>query len=255
MSRAKFTGKVGFTLIELLVVIAIIALLAAILFPVFSRARENARKSSCLNNLKQIGVGIAQYTQDFDESMPWGGDNGAGQPVPWHVLLYPYIKSIQVYKCPSNTRTNNVGNTPAGFPAVPQSYWSNSGSTGVGNSGNNMLLSGTRGMAYGTPQSLADYTAVAETLTILENFNNTANQTEPGVWDAGVLSTSGTGTPTITPHLGSTNFLFADSHVKSMKPSTTATSSINMWSSDPKNALGAPTLLITRMGYEEQRMQ
>src|SRR6478735_7183314 len=68
----------GFTLIELLVVIAIIALLAAILFPVFARARENARKSSCQNNLKQIGVGLAQYTQDYDELLVaiYYGTNG-----------------------------------------------------------------------------------------------------------------------------------------------------------------------------------
>lgn len=64
----------AFTLIELLVVIAIITLLAAILFPVFARARENARRSSCQSNLKQIGIGIAQYTQDYDEKMPLGGD-------------------------------------------------------------------------------------------------------------------------------------------------------------------------------------
>ena len=68
-------AKRGFTLIELLVVIAIIALLAAILFPVFARARENARKSSCQNNVKQIGIGFQQYVQDFDETFPgiWNG--------------------------------------------------------------------------------------------------------------------------------------------------------------------------------------
>lgn len=63
-------GSKGFTLIEILVVIAIIALLAAILFPVFARARENARRTSCASNLKQIGLGIMQYTQDYDERMP-----------------------------------------------------------------------------------------------------------------------------------------------------------------------------------------
>src|SRR5687768_1565205 len=77
--RRKQRLAAGFTLIELLVVIAIIALLAAILFPVFARARENARKTSCLSNMKQIGLGISQYTQDFDETVPrvWlGAGNG-----------------------------------------------------------------------------------------------------------------------------------------------------------------------------------
>ncbi len=65
------SGTSAFTLIELLVVIAIIAILAAILFPVFARARENARKSNCQSNLKQIGIGFAMYAQDFDEMLPW----------------------------------------------------------------------------------------------------------------------------------------------------------------------------------------
>src|SRR5881409_3913127 len=86
----------GFTLIELLVVIAIIALLAAILFPVFARARENARKSSCLNNIKQIGLELAQYTQDYDELLirAWGGGptNVATDlnNYKWMDEIYPY---------------------------------------------------------------------------------------------------------------------------------------------------------------------
>lgn len=98
----------GFTLIELLVVIAIIALLAAILFPVFARARENARKSSCSNNLKQIGVAMLQYLQDNDEQyVPIR--SGSGCPSApcaywaWTDLMQPYLKNAQVYKCPSTS--------------------------------------------------------------------------------------------------------------------------------------------------------
>jgi prepilin-type N-terminal cleavage/methylation domain-containing protein len=99
----------GFTLIELLVVIAIIALLAAILFPVFARARENARKASCVNNLKQIGLGLVQYIQDNDELMirAWGGGptNVATDlyNYKWMDMIYPYVKSEQVFKCPSHS--------------------------------------------------------------------------------------------------------------------------------------------------------
>ncbi|NUP99141.1 MAG: DUF1559 domain-containing protein [Armatimonadetes bacterium] len=101
----------GFTLIELLVVIAIIAILAAILFPVFAKAREKARQSSCQSNLKQLGLTMLQYVQDYDEMFPWhywgpgssylwpSGQVTAGM---WHPSVYPYAKNIQLFNCPSN---------------------------------------------------------------------------------------------------------------------------------------------------------
>ena len=86
--------KRGFTLIELLVVIAIIAILAAILFPVFAQARESARKASCTSNMRQIGLGIIMYAGDYDESLPWAAFNPAGMPlVMWYDLIEPYVKS------------------------------------------------------------------------------------------------------------------------------------------------------------------
>ena len=103
--------KRGFTLIELLVVIAIIAILAAILFPVFARARENARRASCQSNLKQIGLGLIQYSQDYDETLvaygyatggtPFLASNPATGNYKWMDAIYPYVKSEQVYNCPS----------------------------------------------------------------------------------------------------------------------------------------------------------
>src|SRR5262245_61739534 len=102
----------GFTLIELLVVIAIIAILAAILFPVFARARENARRASCQSNLKQIALGMHQYTQDYDERFPGNhvgdgsgcpGGNGLDCSPPtagWGAVIQPYIKSWQILQCP-----------------------------------------------------------------------------------------------------------------------------------------------------------
>jgi prepilin-type N-terminal cleavage/methylation domain-containing protein/prepilin-type processing-associated H-X9-DG protein len=94
----------SFTLIELLVVIAIIAILAAILFPVFAKAREKARQSSCTSNVKQITLGMIQYVQDYDERFPYYG-YGSSTVDPWIYWphqLQPYIKNWQVYGCPSN---------------------------------------------------------------------------------------------------------------------------------------------------------
>lgn len=111
----------GFTLIELLVVIAIIALLAAILFPVFSRARENARKSSCLNNMKQVGLGLLQYAQDYNEILPVGAGRqttDTGRPVGWIGPTYPYVKSPQLFRCSSDSisRTSSYAyNQALGF--------------------------------------------------------------------------------------------------------------------------------------------
>ncbi len=105
MSNQK--TKKAFTLIELLVVIAIIAILAAILFPVFARARENARRSSCQSNLKQIGIGALQYVQDYDEKYPMAyyyknDTNSGGGYVHISAIIQPYLKSEQIWKCPSS---------------------------------------------------------------------------------------------------------------------------------------------------------
>ncbi len=108
----------GFTLIELLVVIAIIAILAAILFPVFARAREKARQSSCLSNVKQIMLAVQMYVQDYDELLPEGTSYwespwapGVADAGPWYALLMPYIKNEQVLVCPSHRHTQNFSDT------------------------------------------------------------------------------------------------------------------------------------------------
>jgi prepilin-type N-terminal cleavage/methylation domain-containing protein/prepilin-type processing-associated H-X9-DG protein len=104
----------GFTLIELLVVIAIIAILAAILFPVFARAREKARQASCLSNVKQLGLAFQMYKQDYDETWPfsyWTAATGwmpqfATAPSCWGGEVAPYIKNLQIFSCPSATTHN-----------------------------------------------------------------------------------------------------------------------------------------------------
>src|SRR5580704_11355479 len=93
----------GFTLIELLVVIAIIAILAAILFPVFAKVREKARQTACLSNVKQLGLAFAQYSQDYDEKYPNGINSYSPPGAGWGGQVYSYVKSVNVYKCPDDT--------------------------------------------------------------------------------------------------------------------------------------------------------
>jgi prepilin-type N-terminal cleavage/methylation domain-containing protein/prepilin-type processing-associated H-X9-DG protein len=91
----------GFTLIELLVVIAIIAILAAILFPVFAKAREKARQASCLSNTKQIGLAVMQYAQDYDECLPRAYNSLGTVNMSWAQMIAPYCKNTQMFNCPS----------------------------------------------------------------------------------------------------------------------------------------------------------
>ena len=125
--------KRGFTLIELLVVIAIIAILAAILFPVFARAREKARQSSCLSNVKQIMLAIKQYLTDYDQSFPlarvrangtWTTPNGTATTadVPWFLAIEPYMKNTQILNCPSLS-TNYDGGTSFNNVAYGMNEW------------------------------------------------------------------------------------------------------------------------------------
>lgn len=156
----------AFTLIELLVVIAIIAILAAILFPVFGRARENARRSSCASNFKQIGLGMMQYAQDYDETMPlfsyagfagYGGADGAR----WADMAFPYIKSTQIFDCPSGTKTT------AKLP------------------GGNFLDITTYSYGYVTPSSTQPVGVAGRKLAEIEDTASTLMLIEDGRQDSG----------------------------------------------------------------------
>jgi len=221
-TRTSTKGN-AFTLIELLVVIAIIAILAAILFPVFARARENARRSSCQSNLKQIGLGILQYSQDYDERMISSRLGLSSGDTSWPVMLQPYVKSVQIFTCPSNKTTATMEQTPN----IGVSYRANG-------SAYDSLFGGKRPISYypgpnagdGPGLSLSLFVNPATTILIHENsadaYNNRSNQLSELV---------------LQNHLGTSNYLFADGHVKSLKPIATGTP-LNMWNIANTHSLG-----------------
>ena len=222
----------GFTLIELLVVIAIIALLAAILFPVFARARENARRASCQSNLKQIGLGVLQYTQDYDEFYPHQGNEDieyyADPSRPewiknWIHSTQPYIKSWQVFDCPS---------------ASPIS----SGATPIGNSRTNYAMSGVivRGPSSGQwgsrPLKVAAVNKPSEIIMVheLNTVRRTARLIPYAAYSGGAMGGSSDGFRLWTAsslssvHFDGGNLLFADGHVKWKKQETICASDFGL---------------------------
>lgn len=193
----------AFTLIELLVVIAIIALLAAILFPVFARAREQARRSSCANNLKQIGLGVLQYNQDFDEIyFPAEVAIGTAGGATLVTRLKPYTKSIQPFVCPSGSKNLTP---PGNINSRLDFMWV---STGAG------WFEPTRGH-YGfnlnlNALSMADVRSSAATVMLFDSSWYEA---------AGPLDDQIVGG---MRHMNGANFGFADGHVKFAKDSIVA---------------------------------
>ncbi len=150
----------GFTLIELLVVIAIIAILAAILFPVFQKVRENARRTSCLSNEKQLGLAFIQYNQDFNERFPCASavvPGSTGYPNGWANMIYPYVKSVGLYGCPDD---------PVAAPKISYSM-----NYAIWNHNNGNPDNG---------QKLARITAPASTVLLYEGGSNNALKGESG---------------------------------------------------------------------------
>jgi len=160
--------KRAFTLIELLIVIAIIALLAAILFPVFGRARENARRSACQSNLKQWGLAFMQYNQDYDERFPPMGYEGLSVitvPNRWYNAIAAYTKSTGIQACPSDASAMNNVNLPDANnnPVGRFSYLANDFLGGANYTG------GTPPVSY-SPKTLASINAPAENLLMIEGI-------------------------------------------------------------------------------------
>ncbi|BCM90655.1 hypothetical protein IAD21_02512 [Abditibacteriota bacterium] len=204
--------KKAFTLIELLVVIAIIAILAAILFPVFARARENARRASCQSNLKQIALGLKQYTQDYDERNTPSNSSFFGDA--WAADLQPYIKSEQIFQCPSDTTAPPPGaslSARANTPAFTD-YWLNGNVFGESEASfsfvSNTIYAGD---GLGSSNlSTAGYNAVYTGST------NSPNICQVN-WDTQVSGTAATKAVGAEKHLEGANYMFADGHVKWLK--------------------------------------
>lgn len=214
--------RTAFTLIELLVVIAIIALLAAIMFPVFSRVRENARRSSCASNLKQIGLGMAHYFQDFDDCFPLNSvgitdaevPNFMSASTPPNVLqvLFPYVNNTALYYCPSAPKATGS--------SAPNTNTGNDTSYAYNNIFNKWSASG---VDNATSRKLSEVARPSEVCTMQEHYRRSnrlvlrpygRNTTQYYPWHY----ETGSGDEALSNiHFEGGNLLFVDGHVKFKK--------------------------------------
>jgi prepilin-type N-terminal cleavage/methylation domain-containing protein/prepilin-type processing-associated H-X9-DG protein len=240
MSTAKAaTSRRGFTLIELLVVIAIIAILAAILFPVFAKAREKARQISCASNEKQIGLALIQYQQDNDEKFPSGtstnGTNLLGQG--WAGEVSAYSKSPQLFKCPDDS-TAQTGNNPVLYPvsyALNTNLAQTPALASMNAPASTVMLVEVEGIA--SPINLVDEGTIANGVTtispaadgtpnhIYATVNSAAGSTTARYYSGvmygqnATVGTGGTYNAATGLHTDGANYLAGDGHVKWLRSS------------------------------------
>ena len=259
MKQIGLKPKTGFTLIELLVVIAIIAILAAILFPVFQKVRENARKASCQSNLKQIGLGMIQYSQDNDEFLVggWGGNGGylasdsnpAAPKYKWMDMIYPFVKSTGVFHCPDDSGNlikdakgnQNTGNFipyqqlgSAGIPNPSDSYYGSYSINSYNYTGTSPDIGPGNEIGNAISYSLATLNAPATTVWVTDGSGRYSSDCPGPTMAASTLGSypdlicSGQ-TPSLdknSPFLfrhgapDLSNILYCDGHVKSVRLAT-----------------------------------
>jgi len=197
--------RLGFTLIELLVVVAIISVLAAILFPVFARARENARRASCMSNMKQIGLAVMQYTQDYDERYPQLQANALPYTTPdstghksVYAMLYPYTKSYELLAC------TNAPDQTGGY--APDYAAHDAGSYPL-----NTMIFNSAGVSMAAVSQPAARVMIDEIGKVERVVRSYPTYSSPGY-------VNWLGTPESAPvdqnHFDGGNLLFADGHVK-----------------------------------------
>jgi len=202
--------KGGFTLIELLVVIAIIAILAAILFPVFAQAREKARSIDCVSNLKQLSLANLQYSEDYDEfNVPVFEANSG---IPWWQALDPYVKSMSVYLCPDDTYSRGPGIIPVSYSIAFD--W---GDWGLCN--NNGCTNEAKWSAAGA--NVAKITQPSSTILFGERWNSYKQWGQgwaADLWcnDGEYLYGQNGHMPASIGHSGGSNYGFCDGHAKWM---------------------------------------
>jgi prepilin-type N-terminal cleavage/methylation domain-containing protein/prepilin-type processing-associated H-X9-DG protein len=208
----KRSRRSGFTLIELLVVIAIIAILAAILFPVFAKARDRARMTTCRSNLKQIGMAFGMYTGDWDDTLPlWTRqDHDAnGWQNSWDIVIQPYLKSHQVVICPSDDRSKAIVHKLYGPLQRSYSYAGN--------------LGGDWNPYVPEAKSLGDVKRPSDTVSVGERHMEECAPAAPANWASYAVFDALGRNPMqgcddgeevdFFRHGGSVNFLYVDGHV------------------------------------------